>query len=208
MYICHFYFPASRLAVATGVVPSPRRFLPLMLFSAQRIQQSRCSSISHRVLLTHALALSASQLVHKKESLRIHTNTHSGGLELTELTYTRLEDKPIRHRGDRLVDTWTHGSPIVLGAIDYNRALVYGHRMGGPLASRAFNVLCHVPPMWYSWVADGSPVGFRQRSPASFYPLPMCLSSRVFPQFLRVFSIHGSSLVGVGNNLSAVVPLL
>ena len=27
---------------------------------------------------------------------------HSGGLELTKLTYTRLEDNLIRHRGDRL----------------------------------------------------------------------------------------------------------
>ena len=26
---------------------------------------------------------------------------HSAGLELTNLTYTRLEDNPIRHRGDR-----------------------------------------------------------------------------------------------------------
>ena len=27
---------------------------------------------------------------------------HSGGLEFTKLTYTRLEDNLIRHRGDRL----------------------------------------------------------------------------------------------------------
>ena len=27
---------------------------------------------------------------------------HSGGLELTKLTYTRLEDNLIRHPGDRL----------------------------------------------------------------------------------------------------------
>ena len=27
---------------------------------------------------------------------------HSGGFELTKLTYTRLEDNLIRHRGDRL----------------------------------------------------------------------------------------------------------
>ena len=30
---------------------------------------------------------------------------HSAGLELTKLTYTRLEDNLIRHRGDRL--NWT-----------------------------------------------------------------------------------------------------
>ena len=54
-----------------------------------------------RVLLTHALALSASQFVHKKKSQRIYTSMHSAGLELTTLTYTRLEDNLIRHRGDR-----------------------------------------------------------------------------------------------------------
>ena len=27
---------------------------------------------------------------------------HSGGFELTKLTYTRLEDNLIRHRGDRI----------------------------------------------------------------------------------------------------------
>ena len=62
---------------------------------------NHCSSIFHRVLLTHALALSASQFVHKKKSQRIFTSMHSAGLELTKLTYTRLEDNLIRHRGDR-----------------------------------------------------------------------------------------------------------
>ena len=42
--------------------------------------------------VTHALlALSASQFVHKKKSHRIYTSMHSAGLELTKLTYTRLE---------------------------------------------------------------------------------------------------------------------
>ena len=54
------------------------------------------------MLLTHALALSASQFVHKKKSQRIYTSMHSAGLELTKLTYTRLEDNLIRHRGDRI----------------------------------------------------------------------------------------------------------
>ena len=95
-----FYFPASGQAVVTGVVPSPPRFLPSISI-AHRVQQSHCSSILHQVLLTHALALSASQFVHKKKSLRIKTSMHSGGLELAKLTYTRLEDNLIRHRGDR-----------------------------------------------------------------------------------------------------------
>ena len=95
----HFYFPVSGQAVVTGVVPSPPRFLP-SIFIARRVQQSHCSSIFHRVLLTHALALSACQFVHKKKSQRIYTHMHSAGLKLTKLTYTRLEDNLIRHRGD------------------------------------------------------------------------------------------------------------
>ena len=76
--------------------------LAFNFYRAHRVQQSHCSSIAHRMLLTHALALSASQFVHKKKSPRIYTSMHSAGLELTKLTYTRLEDNLIRHRGDRL----------------------------------------------------------------------------------------------------------
>ena len=91
-FFSHFHFPAS-------VVPSPPRLLP-SIFIAHRVQQSHCSSIFHQVLLAHALAPSASQFVHKKKSQRINTSMHSAGLELTKLTYTRLEDNLIRHRGD------------------------------------------------------------------------------------------------------------
>ena len=86
--------------MVTGVVPFPPRFSPLV-FIAHRVQQSHCSSNFHRVLLTRALALSASQIVHKKKSPRIYTSMHSEGFELTKLTYTRLEDNLIRHWGDR-----------------------------------------------------------------------------------------------------------
>ena len=99
-FFSHFNFPASGQAVVTGLDPSSPRFLPSP-FIAHRVQQSHCSSIFHRVLLTHALALSASQFVYKKKSQRIYTSMHSPGLELTKLTYTRLEDNLIRHRGDR-----------------------------------------------------------------------------------------------------------
>ena len=75
--------------------------LAFFFFIAHRVQQSHRSSIIHRVLLTHALAFSASQFVHKKKSPRIYTSMHSGGFELTKLTYTRLEDNLIRHRDDR-----------------------------------------------------------------------------------------------------------
>ena len=102
-FYAHFHFPASGQAVVTGVIPSPPQFLP-SIFIAHRVQQSHCSSIVHRVLLTHALALSASQFVDKKKSQRIYTSMHSAGLELTKLTYTRLEDNLIRHRGDRYIE--------------------------------------------------------------------------------------------------------
>ena len=87
--------------MVTGVVPSSPRFLP-SFFIAHRVQQSHRSSIFHQVLLTHALALSASQFVHNKKSPRLYTSMHSGRFELTKLTYARLEDNLIRHRGDRL----------------------------------------------------------------------------------------------------------
>ena len=45
----------------------PPRFLP-SIFVVHRVQQSHCSSNFHLGLLTHALALSASQFVHKKKS--------------------------------------------------------------------------------------------------------------------------------------------
>ena len=101
-FFANCYFPASGQAVVTGVIPSPPRFLP-PIFITHRVQQSHCSSIVHRMLLTHALALSASQFVHKEKSQQIYTSTHSAGLELTKLTYTRFEDNLIRHRGDRLI---------------------------------------------------------------------------------------------------------
>ena len=87
IYISHFYFPASGQAVVTGVAPSSPRLLR-SIFIAHRVQQSHHSSIFHRMLLTHALALSASQFVHKKKSPRIHTSMNSGGFELTKLTCT------------------------------------------------------------------------------------------------------------------------
>ena len=99
-FFSHFYSPASGQCVVTGVVPSPPRFLP-SIFVAHRVQHSPYSSIFHRVLLTHALAFSASQFVHKKTSPH-ESSMRSAGLELTKLTCTRLEDNLIRHRGDRL----------------------------------------------------------------------------------------------------------
>ena len=141
--LAHFYFPASGQAVVTGVVPSPPRFLP-SIFIAHRVQQSHCSSIVHRVLLTHALALSASQIVRKKKSQRIYTSTHSAGLELTKLTYTRLEDNLIRHRGDRRNTPPGRQAQYATGATGYD---VPGPYWCIRLTTRAWtNRLYRLPP--------------------------------------------------------------
>ena len=134
-----FHFPASGQAVVTGSIPSPPRFLP-SIFIAHRVQQSHCSSVVHRVLLTHALALSASQFVHKKKSQRIYTSTHSAGLELTKLTYTRLEDNLIRHRGDRLIIYDSRTTLLALLPSSSNSAP--GSHSGGPFSP---SPLRHVP---------------------------------------------------------------
>ena len=55
----------------------PPRFMPSIFIVHRRVQQSHCSSIFHRVWLTHALALSASQFVHKKRSQRIYTRAYT-----------------------------------------------------------------------------------------------------------------------------------
>ena len=90
--------------MVTGAVPFPLRF-SLSIFIAHRVQQSHCSSICHRQLPTNALELSAGQFVHRKKSPRFYTSMHSGGLEIMKLTYTRLEDNLISHRGNRLICT-------------------------------------------------------------------------------------------------------
>ena len=111
LFFLHIYFPASGQAAVTGVIPSPPRFLP-SIFVAHRVHQSHCSSIFHRVLLTHALALSASQFELKKKSQRICTSMHSAGLELTKLTYTRLEVNLIRHPGRPAATLWEPWAPF------------------------------------------------------------------------------------------------
>ena len=88
--------------------------------------------------LTRAPALSASQFVHKKKSPRIYTSMHSEGLELAKLTYTRLEDNLIRHRGDRYCNKLSRfyltafrdyqgNRHLVRPQLTVNRALQYEH---------------------------------------------------------------------------------
>ena len=54
-------------AVVTGVVSSSPPVLAFNFYRA-KVQQSPCLSIFNRLLLTHALALSARQFVRKKKS--------------------------------------------------------------------------------------------------------------------------------------------
>ena len=110
---------------------SPPRFLP-SICTAHRVEQSHWSSIFHRVLLTHALALSASQIVHKKKSSRIYTSMDSASLELTKPTYTRLENNLIRHRGGRpvaLEDQITNYTKTIL-SIKQNEPIILSSTRG------------------------------------------------------------------------------
>ena len=73
----------------------------LQFFRAyRRVQQSHCSSIFHRVYITLSRFPQVNLCTRKSpnEYIRVYT----AGLELTNLTYTRLEDNLIRHRGDRI----------------------------------------------------------------------------------------------------------
>ena len=100
----HVYFPASsELAVVTGVVPSPPPVLEPSTFMAHRVQQSHCSSIFIEcVANSRSRGVRKSIRAQEKVPTNLYESMHSGGLESTKLTYTRLEDNLIRHRGDRL----------------------------------------------------------------------------------------------------------
>ena len=67
LYITPFYLPFffSFHTSTFQLLDKYPRLLPL-IFIVHRVHQSHCSSIFHRVPLTHSLALSASQFVHKK----------------------------------------------------------------------------------------------------------------------------------------------
>ena len=79
--------------MVTGVVPSPPRFLPVNFYRAQG------SAVPLLVDFSSSVANSRYRAFRKSI---FYTSMHSAGLELTKLTYTRLEDNLIRHRGDRL----------------------------------------------------------------------------------------------------------
>ena len=91
-----------------------RAFSPVLgfnFFFPHRVQQSHSLLVdcSSSVADSRSRAFSASQSKHKKKPPRSYTSTHSRGFELTKLTYTRLEDNLIRHRGDRPMYIWARG---------------------------------------------------------------------------------------------------
>ena len=131
-YIPHFYFPASGQAVVTGVVPSPSRFVPSIVYRAQG------SAIPLLVDFSSSGANSRSRTfctsICAQEGVPANY-MHSRGLEPTKLTYTRLEDNLIRHRGDQ----YTMSRRLVIGWLGL--AAFYAHRFSSTFAvsrSRAF----------------------------------------------------------------------
>ena len=69
LLLSHFYSPACGLnpwSLVSSLPPPPGSRLQF-LSRIRMVLQSHCSSIFRRVLVTHALALSASQFVHKKK---------------------------------------------------------------------------------------------------------------------------------------------
>ena len=77
---------------------------PVLAFNYYRAQGSSIPLLvdfSSSVADSCSRAFRKASFVHKKKSPRIYTSMHSGGFELTKLTYTRLEDNLIRHWGDR-----------------------------------------------------------------------------------------------------------
>ena len=74
-YLCSYYFEIPLLFSSFWTSrghrcrPLPPLLLP-SIFIAHRFQQSHCSSMFHRVLLTHALGLSASKSTCKQENVR------------------------------------------------------------------------------------------------------------------------------------------
>ena len=111
----YFFFLSFRTLLLSRLKPWSQvpSLLPpgSSIFIAHTVQQSHCSSIFHRVLLTHAIALSASQFVHP-------TNIYEyapGGIRTHETDL--YQDNLIRHRGDRnirLYDLFTTALHMII----------------------------------------------------------------------------------------------
>ena len=100
VFLYHFYFPASGQAVVSGVAPSPARYVPSFL-SRIGFSIPTARRLSSNVANSRFRAFRESICAQEKVPTNF-TSMHSGGLELTKLTYNRDEDNQLRHRGDRL----------------------------------------------------------------------------------------------------------
>ena len=106
LFFCFFrtllLFSFWTTAVVTGVVPSPPRFLPSN-FIAHRVP-----AILLLVDCSSSVAANSRSRAFRKsicaQEKKVPTNLYERGFELTKLTYTRLEDNLIRHRGDHNPD--------------------------------------------------------------------------------------------------------
>ena len=99
-FFSHFFLPASGQAVVTGVSPFPPSVLAFNF--------NRAYSSAVQLLVDFSSSVATSRYRAFRMSIRaqekVPTNLYEyalGGLELTKLTYTRLEDNLIRCRGDR-----------------------------------------------------------------------------------------------------------
>ena len=100
-----FQLPTSR-ALVTGVVPSSP---PVLAFKLKILSRIGFSNPAARRFFTWCCSLTLSRfpqvnLCTRKSPHEFVQVCTREGLELTKLTYTRLEDNLIRHRGDRFYD--------------------------------------------------------------------------------------------------------
>ena len=101
-FFTNIYFPPSGQAVVTGVVPFSPPGSCLQFCIAHRVLANPLLVVLHRVLLTQTLSrFPRVNWCTRKSPHDFFTSMHSGGLELTKVTCTKLEDNLIRRRGDR-----------------------------------------------------------------------------------------------------------
>ena len=108
LFVCLFYFILHVLVVASfwisgcyGCRPFSPQVLACNFYRAWGSAIPLPDHFSSIVTDSRSRA-SCKSILHKKMSLRMYASVHSGELVLTKLTYTRLEDNLIRHRGDSI----------------------------------------------------------------------------------------------------------
>ena len=89
--------------MVTGVVPSAPRFLAFNFYRAFQAIPLLVDFFIECCQLTLSRFPKANLCTRKKSPRNVYEYALGGGLEPTKLTYTRLEDNLIRHRGDRVV---------------------------------------------------------------------------------------------------------